>query len=261
MAERPLDRLLPTAGALVLGTGTLAAALGGIAADAVIGRPSAASGVGALLMLPIAIMAAIVGFAGGHGIGAWLKRRGFNPHIEMRPYRVVMAFVLGVATVIGATFGARPVLRHERLFQPGVRLGAGAMTMEEAGPEQCREALSAFGEVAAKWTREGRIVLSRPDGAIVGDADLSRYEPLRDVRVAGARLPAGGEAFALVAGFSRAPDRHLLLVLDDDGRTIYEEMLAGRLREGAEPLRACTSESGDSFVVELERRSITYRAK
>ena len=258
-AQRPLDRLLPTALALVLGVGTLSAALGGIVSDALIGRPSAASGVGFVLMLPLAIFAAIVGFAAGYGMGAWLKQRGFNPQVAIRPYRIVMALVLGVATVIGATFGARPVLRHERLFEPRVRAGAGAMTIEESRPDGCREVLSTFGEVSATWTRDGRVTLSRPDGAVVGDADLSRYETLRGVHAAGARLPGGEAAFAILVSFTRS-DRHLLMIFDGDGKPVYEEMLAGAAR-GEKPLQACSSESGDSFVVELEGRPVTYRPR
>lgn len=277
MAERAIDRLLPTAGALVLGAGTLAAGLGGIAADVMVGRPSAASGVGVMLMFPLVLFAAIVGFAAGYGGGAWLRRRGLNKSVPLGPYRIVLAFVLGVAAVIGATFGARPVLRHERLFAPRIVSGDGAMLREDGAPIACRQEkavsvcrdgagtpdaiLSNFGEVSVRCSDDGRITMTRPSGEVVGSADLSRYEPLRNVHVTGARIADGGEAMAVLTGFARAPNRHLLIVFNPDGAVVYEEMIAGSTRGSAVPLVACAGDDGSSFVVDLDGKPATYRLR
>ena len=276
MAERPLDRLLPSAMALVAGTAAFAAGIAGIAADVMIGRPSKASAVGLVVIVPLALFAAIVGFALGHALGLWLRKRGLNPAVAMRPYRVVMAFVLGVATVIGATFGMWPVLRHERLFQPRVMRGADVMVREAGWPQECRREpapavcnppagtlsaaiLSTFGEVSVSCTREGRITMSRPSGATVATTDLSRYTRVGEVRAASVPSADGGEAFAVLANLR--PTRYLLMMFNRDGHPIYEELIQGSARGGAAPLVACASEEGGSFIVDLDGSPVTYRLK
>lgn len=278
-AERTLDRLLPQAIALVFGTAAAAAGLAGIAADTFIGRPSATSAFGLILIFPLVLLAAVVGFALGHGAGVWLRRRGLNADVPMGPYRIVMVFVLGVATVIGATFGARPVLKHERLFRPRVMTGQDAVTTEPGWPLACtREAaqtvcnpsanrfsaaiLSGFGEVAVTCSPDGRITLARPGGAIVASADLSAYPPLAAVHAAGVQQPGGGEAFAIVAGFVKNANRHLLMIFNPDGRMFYEQMVDGSTRGSAAPLVTCAEDDGGgSFVVDLDGRPVTYRPK
>ena len=277
MAERPLDRLAPQAMALIFGVAALAAGLGGIAADITTGRPSASSGVGFVLMLPVAVLAAVVGFAIGYGAGAWAKRHGVNRLVPMKPYRIVMAFVLGVVTMIGATLGARPVLRHERLYQPRVISGAGVMLQEPGMPVSCLPAravtvcspsnrgsqtafLTQSGEISVRCERDGQIRMTRPSGDVAASLDLSNYDQARDAVAVDVRLADGREAIGLLAAV-RGGTRHLFTVFNQDGQPLYQELIEGATRGSAVPLLACASDEGGSFVVDLNGAPVTYRPR
>lgn len=278
MAERLLDRLLPGAVALVLGVGALAAGLGGIAADVAIGRPSASSGVGFVLMLPVAVFAAVVGFAIGYGAGAWIKRRGMNTAVPMRPYRIVMAFVLGVATVIGATFGARPVLEQERLYRARVIEGEGAFSRQTGAPDGCIlgpasvacDAAIGVTSAALQWngrdvtvacTRDGRVSVAEESGASIAVLDLSGFDRALRVDARAVRGTDGRESLALLSSVRVDGTRHLLSLVDHDGRIRYQEMLAGeRPARNATALRVCEADDPPSFVIDLGG-PVTYRPR
>ena len=277
MAERTIDRLLPQAFALLFGVSALAAGVAGIAADTFIGRPSSTSGVGIVLMFPLVLFAAIVGFALGHVIGLWLRRNGVTPQVPMLPYRIVMAFVLGVATVIGATFGARPVLRHERLHQARVIAGEGAVMREAGTPGSCTPmpatlvcdistSVSATSltwngrEVTVGCTREGRITVSDATAGVTASLDLTAFEYVREVRAAVVKQPGGREALAVLASMRATGRRHMLAMFDADGRVLYQELLQGSAREEAPPLTICAAEDASSVVVDLGE-PLTYRPR
>ena len=275
MAERPLDRLLPGAVALVFGAAALAAGLGGIAADLMMGRPSPTSGVGFVLMLPLAVFAAIVGFAIGYGAGAWAKSHGVNTLVPMRPYRIAMALALVVATVIGATLGARPVIRNERLYRARVISGEGAMLREPGYPRACAQLpvvvcsqagiagtgsfLSSSGEIDVRCSR-GLIRLTRASGDVAGSLDVSDYRQIGDTRAGAVKLQDGREAFAVLSAV-RGGSRHMLAVFNQDGQAVYQELIDGSAREGVSPLQACRSDDGGAFVVDLGGSPVTYRPR
>ncbi|MEX2272198.1 MAG: hypothetical protein WD690_12030 [Vicinamibacterales bacterium] len=279
MAERPLDRLLPQALALILGLGVLAAALAAVVTDVMMGRPSTSSALGIVFMLPLALLAAVVGFAAGHMIGTWLRGRGMTPDVPMGPYRIVMAFVLAVATVIGATFGARPVFRHERLQEPRVMMGAGAMQREPGRPQACETLTPAVlacdlssgasagtmvwngRDVTVGCTREGRITVSDASAGVVASADLSAFEYVRHVRAAAVMQTEGREGLALLAGLRATGRRHMFLIFDADGRVIYQELLRrDRDPDAQSPLSTCATDDASMIVVDLGE-PVTYRGK
>lgn len=278
MAGRALDRLLPAALALVAGTVAAAAGIAALAADVFIGRPSSSSGVAAILLLPIVLLAAVVGFAAGHGLGGWLRRRGLSPAVRMGPYRVVMTVVLGIATVMGATFGARPVIRHERLLQPRVLTGADAVERHAAGADECPgarpapvacDALNGVTAYALVWngrettlgcTREGHLTVSDAAGGVTASVDLTGYEYVREVRAAVARQRDGRESLALLAGLHATGGRDMFVIVDADGRVIYQELLERASREAAAPLAVCPADDRDAIAVDTGTPLI-YRTK
>lgn len=277
MAERTIDRLMPQAVALLFGITALAAGAAGIAADAFIGRPSSTAGVGIVLMFPLVLFAAVVGFALGHVIGLWLRKGGMTPAVPMLPYRIVMAFVLGVATVIGATLGARPVLRHERLHQPRVIAGEGSVAREAGVPGSCAPQPAAVvcdistsvsasaiawngREVTIGCTREGRITASDARAGVTASVDLTDYEYVRTVRAAAVPQPGGREALALLASLRATGRRHIFVLIDADGRVTYQELLEGSAREDRAPLAVCAAEEGSAVAVDLGE-PLTYRPR
>lgn len=279
MAERAIDRLLPGATALVFGTAALAAGLGGIGADMMSGRTSASSGVGFVLMLPVALLAAAVGFALGYGAGAWAKSHGVGMLVPMRPYRIVMACVLAVTTVIGATLGARPVLRHERLYRPRVVAGEGAVAVQAGQPESCilspayvacDSSLRATSntlpwngrDVVVACTREGRVVVSDQSGAPLGAIDLSDFDHVRRVVARAVRGADGRDVLAVLASVRADGTRHLFTLLDQDGRVIYQELRAGALPAQAHQtaLHVCERDDPPGIVLDLDG-PVTYRAR
>jgi len=278
MAERPLDRLLPTAIALVFGTVAAAAGIAGVAADFLIGRPSSSSGLGIVFMLPLVLLAAVVGYAIGHGIGAWLRRNGVAPGISMRPYRVVMTFVLGVAIVIGATIGARPVIRQERLHQPRVLAGADAVDRQAGAAADCpglRAAPLACNpldgrttyefiwngrDVTLGCTRGGTLTITDERGGVGASADLSAYEYVRDVHLALARQADGREAVALLARLRAIGRREMFMIVDADGRVIFQELMEAPREARAQPLAICPADDSDTIVVSGDTRT-AYRPR
>ncbi len=276
--ERPLDRLLPQAAALVFGITALAAGVAGIAADSVMGRPSSTSGVGVVLMFPLVLFAAVIGFAAGSFAGMALRRRRITPHMPMRPYRIVMALVLLAAAGIGATLGARPVIRHERLNAPRVIADTGEIYREPGAADECVAPAPAVlacdvssgvragavvwngREVTIGCTREGRITVADADAGVMASADLSDFEYMRDVRAAMVRQGEGRDALALLAGLRATGRRHMLLIFNADGRLIYQELLEGSVREGTGPLAACSTDEAGSLVIDLGS-AVTYRAR
>lgn len=278
MAARALDRLLPAALALAAGTAAAAAGLAAVAADLFIGRPSSSSGVAAILLLPIVLIAAVVGFAAGHGLGGWLRRRGLAPQVPMGPYRVVLGLVLTAAAALGATFGARPVIRHERLMQPRVLAGADAVERHAAGADECAGATPApvacdplngvtayhfvwnGREATLGCTRDGHLTVSDAAGGVTASADLSGYEYVREVRAAVARQRDGRESLALLAGLRATGGRDMLVLVDADGRVMYEELLERSSRDVAAPLAVCPADDRDAIAVDTGTRLI-YRPK
>src|SRR5688500_6418818 len=277
MAERTIDRLMPQAVALLSGVTALAAGAAGIAADAFIGRPSSTAGIGVVLMFPLVLFAAVVGFALGHVLGLWLRRAGMTPAVPMLPYRIVMACVLCLAIAGGATLGARPVLRHERLHQPRVIAGEGRVAREAGAPAGCvaRPAAhvcaisSSVSSSAITWngrevtigcTREGRITASDSRVGVAASVDLTDYEYVRAVHAAAVPQPGGGEALALLASLRASRRRHLFVLIDADGRVSYQELLEGSLRNDRSPLAVCAADDGASVGVDLGE-PITYRLR
>lgn len=281
-AERPLDRLLPQAIALVFGAAALAAGIAGIAADTFIGRPSSTSGIGVVVIFPLVLLAAIIGFALGHVAGVWLRRRGLVPHVRMRPYRVILALVLVAVTAIGATLGARPVIRHERLHRPRVMAGADAFTRDTGAPDGCtpRPAILACSisqqmssgslpwngrEATIGCTREGRITVSDAASGQLASIDLSDFEYVRDVHAVATRQAEGREGLALLATLRATGRRHVLIMLDADGRVLYQELLERPRQSRAAasaraPLSVCEIDDASRVVVDLGT-PVTYRAR
>lgn len=278
MAERPLDRLLPGALALVAGVTAFAWILAAIVADFSTGRPTSSSIFGIVVMLPIAMLAAMVGFAAGHLIGGELRKRNAAPRVPMKPFRIVMAFVLGVATIIGATKGALPVVRHERLQRPRVIAGEGRMELTAGRPDSCGPLTKA--EVACElqtrqsahsllWngrdvtlgcTRDGRITISDAANGIVASADLTAFEYVTRVHAVRVRQDDGREALALLAQLRTGGRREMLMVFDADGRAIYQELLQRSAHPGDAPLSVCTAGDRDSIIVDLDS-PVTYRPR
>lgn len=277
MAERPLDRLLPAATALVFGTMALSATVGGLATDVIIGRPSSTAGLGALFAVPLVLLAAVLGYAIGHGIGELLRRRGIAPVIEMRRYRIAMGVGLAVAIMIGAALGATPVIRHERLHRPRVLVGEGAFDRRE-GAETCdtpSPAAYACNPLDDKTThafvwngldarlgcaRDGHLTISDADGETAGAADLTRYEYMREVYAAVAKQGDGREALVVLARLRATGRREMLLVFDADGRLVYEELIERTRGRVETPLAICRADDRDAIVVDAGRK-ITYRPK
>lgn len=277
-AERPLDRLLPQAIALVFGVGALAAGLAGIAADTFIGRPSSTSGIGVVVIFPLVLFAAIIGFALGHMLGVWLRRRGLVPQVRMRPYRVILALVLVAVTALGATLGARPVIRHERTHTPRVITGDGSFSKDAGAPDGCTlrpatlvcsisEQMSSGSlswngrEIAIGCTREGRISVSDQVSGQLASIDLSEFEYVRDVFAAPMRQAEGREGLALLATLRATGRRHVLAMIDPDGRVVYQELLEGhRQGDALAPLSVCESDDASGVVVDLGA-PVTYRAR
>lgn len=277
MAERTIDRLMPQAVALLFGVTALAAGAAGIAADAFIGRPSSTAGVGIVLMFPLVLLAAVVGFALGHVIGLWLRKAGMAPAVPMLRYRIVMACVLCLAIAGGATLGARPVLRHERLHQPRVIAGEGRVAREAGAPGGCvaqpaalvcaistsvsSSAITWNGrEVTIGCTREGRITASDGRVGVAASIDLTDYEYVRAVHAAAVPQPGGGEALALLASLRATGRRHMFVLIDADGRVTYQELLEGSLPRDRSPLAVCAAEDGASVAVDLGK-PLTYRPR
>lgn len=279
MADRPLDRLLPQALALVFGLGALAAGAAGIAADFVIGRPSSTAGVGIVLMFPLVLFAAVIGFAAGHFIGMAMRRRGITPHVPMKPYRLALAAVLVAVIAVGAALGAGPVIRHERLHEPRVIAGAGTVGREDGVPDDCGEPAPAVlacdissgvsssqmawngREVTLGCTREGRITISDASAGIVAAADLSDYEYVRTVHAAVVPAGDGREALAVLAGFRATGRRHMFTIFDADGRVVYQELLERHGRAADEPLAVCTADEAAAGVVVNLGNPVTYRPR
>jgi hypothetical protein len=264
MAERPLDRLLPTALALVAGVTAFAWVLAAIVVDFSFGRPSSSSVFGIVVMLPLAMVAAMVGFAAGHLIGVQLRKRNATPAVPMATFRMVMAFVLGVATVIGATAGAMPVLRHERMQRPRVIAGEGRMEPRAGRPDNCSPLTKADvacdlqtrqrshsmawngRDVTLGCTREGLITVSDAANGIVASADLTPFEYVTRVHAAAVRQDDGREGLALLAQLRAGGRREMFMVFDADGRVTYQEMLQRSTRPGDAPLSVCAAGDRDN---------------
>ena len=280
MAERPLDRLAPQAMALTFGMAALATGVAGIAAHTFIGRPSSTSGIGIVLLLPLVLFALVIGFAVGTVLGVLLRRRGLTPPVAMGRYRLAMAFVLVVVAVAGATLGARPVIRHERLHEPRIISGAERLTREPGAQQACVRAPAARvcdllakasagaitwngREVIVGCTREGRISVSDAAAGVLASADLSDYEYVLAAHAATVQRPEGGEALALLVSLRATGRRHMFMLFDADGRPLYEELLQGRVPQDGAPLSVCRAggdQDADRIVIDLGD-PITYRPR
>lgn len=275
MADRTLDTLMPQALALVAGAGALAVAGAGVAADLISGRPGSTAAFGIVAMFPLALFAAIVGFALGHYVSYLMRKAHITITVPMKPYRIVMAFVLGVVTVAGATIGARPVLRQERLYEPRVIAGGELMDRREAAPcaqpqaapvacdrpkGQTSSTLTWNGrDVTLSCTHDGVITASDQSSAVVASLDLTPFEYVRQVQASAVRQPDGREALVMLARLSSNGRRAMLAIFNADGQVTYQELIAAS-RHVEMPLSICRAEDADTIVVDAGA-PITYRAR
>jgi len=272
MAERPLDRMMPQALALVAGVGALAVAGAGVAADFAIGRPSSTAAVGIVLMFPFALFAAVIGFALGHYVSYLLRKARINITVPMKPYRIV----IGVVTVIGAVVGAKPVLRHERLHEPRVIAGADRMLRIE-GAERCPQPQRApvacdvstgqtsftmpwnNRDVTLGCTRDGLITVSDQSSGVIASLDLRPFEYVRQLQAGTARQADGREALVLLARLRATGRREMFAEMNADGQVIYQELIAAS-RHVDFPLSICRAEDAESVMVDAGA-PITYQAR
>ena len=278
MKERSIDSLAPQALALIFGLAALSAAVAALVADFSMGRPSSSSALGIVFMFPVALLAAVLGFAIGHVIGILLRKWNVTPAVPLKPYRFVMALVLLAVMAAGAAAGARPVLKREGMHFPRVLVGADVMQKSDGRPDNCTQITPAVvacdlgtrqtsyslawngRDVTIGCTREGRITLSDASSGVITSIDLSAYEYVRQVRVAGARQTDGREALAMLAALRARGDREMFLVIDADGRSVYQELLERSVSEPHTPLSVCSSEDLDSVVIDLGS-PVTYRGR
>ena len=277
MAERPIGRLMPQTLALVAGVGALAVAGAGVAADFMIGRPSSTAVFGIVLMFPIALFAAVIGFALGHYVSYLLRKANITATVPMKPFRIAVAFLLGVVTIAGAVIGAKPVLRHERLHEPRVMAGADRMSRTEGTDPPCAQPQRAAvacdlvtGQTsfAMSWnnrdvtlgcTRDGLITVSEQSSGVIASLDLRPFEYVRQVQAATARQADGREALVLLARLRATGRREMFAEFNADGQVIYQELIAAS-RHVDLPLSICRAEDADTVIVDAGA-PITYRAR
>lgn len=277
MAERPLERMMPQALALVAGVGALAVAGAGVVADFTIGRPSSTAAFGIVLMFPIALFAAVIGFALGHYASYLMRKAHISASVPMKPYRIVMAFVLGIVTVVGATVGAKPVLRHERLHEPRVIAGADRMFRVDGAPDHCSplqrapvacDLLTRQTSFAMAWngrdvtvgcTRDGLITVSDQSNGLIASLDLRPFEYVRQLQAAPARQADGREALVLLARLRATGRREMFAEFNADGQVIYQELIAAS-RHVEFPLSICRAAEADSAVIDAGS-PVTFRPR
>jgi hypothetical protein len=277
MAERPVDKLLPQSLALVAGVAAIAVAGAGVAADFVIGRPSSTAALGIVVMFPLALFAAIVGFAIGHFAGFLLRKAHLTPALPMKPYRIGMALGLAAVAVTGAAAGARPVIRHERLHQPRVIAGADRMDRLPGAPDTCSslqhapvacDLLTGQTSSTLPWngrqvtlacTRDGLVTISDQSNGVIATADLRPFEYVRQVQAASARQRNGREALVVLARLRATGRREMLVIFNADGQVRYQELIATS-RHIEQPLSICRGDDVDSPVVDAGS-PITYRER
>ena len=80
------------------------------------------------------------------------------------------------------------------------------------------------------------------------------------MRAAAAPQPGGREALALLASLRATGRRHILVLIDADGRVTYQELLEGSAREDRAPLAVCAAEEGSAVAVDLGE-PLTYRPR
>ena len=275
MAERTLDTLMPQSMALAGGAAALAIAGGGVAADFMFGRPGSTAALGIFAMFPLALFAAIVGFALGHYVAYLMRKARMRPPVSMKPYRLAMALVLAVIIVAGASIGATPVLRHERLHQPRILAGGDGMDRRETAADACGERQPApvvcdlppgqesstltwnARDVTVSCSREGHITVTDQSSAVVASLDLTAFEYMRQAQASTVRQPDGREGLAILARMRTRRD--MFTIFNADGQVTYQELLAVSRRVDL-PLSICRGEDADAIVVDAGS-PITYRAR
>lgn len=273
MADRTLDTLMPQALALVAGVAALSFVGAGVAADVIFGRLSSTAAFGIVAMFPLALFAAIVGFALGHYVGYLMRKAHIAPSIAMKPYRLAMGLLLALVIVAGATLGATPVLRNARLHEPRVIAGADFVDRREGAPEGCvprepapvvcepGQAASAMSwnarDVTVSCTREGLITVADQSNAIVASLDLTPFERMRLAQLSAVRQPDGREGLVVLAQLRT--QRDMFAILNPDGQVTYQELVAVSHRQNL-PLSICRADDGDAVVVDLGS-PVTYRAR
>lgn len=273
MADRTLDTLMPQALALVAGVAALSFVGAGVAADIIFGRLSSTAAFGIVAMFPLALFAAIVGFALGHYIGHLMRKAHIAPAIAMKPYRLAMGLVLAVVIVAGATIGATPVLRNARLHEPRVIAGADRVERREGAPDGCvprqaapivcepGQAASAMSwngrDVTVSCTREGLVTVADQSNAIVASLDLTVFERMRQAQLSTLRLSDGREGLAVLAQLRT--ERDMFAIINPDGQVTYQELLAVSHRLNL-PLAICGADDWDAAVVD-PGAPITFRPR
>ena len=275
MAGRTLDKLMPQAVALAAGVGALAIAGGGVAADFMVGRPGTGAALGIAAMFPLALFAAIVGFALGHYAGYLMRKARITPPVSMKPYRLAMGLVLALVIIAGASIGATPVLRRERLHQPRILSGAERLDRREGAPGACPHQQPApvvcelppgqesaamtwnARDVAISCTREGLITVTDQSNAVVASLDLTAFEYMRQAQASTIREPDGREGLAVLVRLRTRRD--MLAVFNADGQLTYQELLD--VSERVErPLAICRGDAADTIMVDAGS-PITYRPR
>lgn len=275
MAGRTLDKLMPQALALAGGVGALAIAGGGVAADFMVGKPGSGAALGIVAMFPLALFAAVVGFALGHYAGYLMRKARMTPPVSMKPYRLAMGLVLALVIVAGASIGATPVLRHERLHQPRILSGADRMERREGASDACAHQQAApvvcelspgrdsatltwnARDVTISCTREGLIAVTDQSSAVVASLDLTAFEYMREAQASTVRAADGREGLVLLARLRTRRD--MLAVFNADGQVTFQELLDVSARV-ERPLSICRAEDADSILVDAGS-PITYRPR
>lgn len=275
MAERTLDTLMPQALALVAGAGALAIAGGTVGADLMSGRPGSTAALGIVGMFPLALFAAIVGFAVGHFVGYLMRKAHIAPSVPMKPYRIGMAVLLLAVIAAGASIGASPVLRHERLHEPRILTGADRMDRREAAPDECAQKQAAAvvcelspgtasstmtwnaRDVTLACTGEGLMTVTDPSNAVVASLDLRPFEYMREAQASTLRQPDGREGLVILARLRARRD--MLAIFNADGQVTYQELLDVQRRVDL-PLWICRGDDTDAIVIDAGS-PITYRPR
>lgn len=278
MADRPLERLLPQALAIVGGVAAIAYGAGAFATETLVGRPSSTSALGLVFLLPLALLSAVLGFALGHALGVVARRAHVGAEVSMRPYRAVLALTVLATAALAGWAGALPVLRHERRHAPRVIDDTGVVNRRSGGMEECAAPTPApvvcdiaedLSSQTIVWngrdltvgcTRDGMITLSDDASGQMAAVDLTDFEYLREVRAGAVRQSDGREALAVLAEMRATGRRAMFVWIDADGRRAFQELLERTAPSEDEPLAICAGDDRAAAVVRLGA-PVTYQAR